>query len=127
MTWHQYSIKSIGIVGKDVTYAMLHALNSGKFPADFNHILITLIPKKKKPEIVSDYRHISLCNVIYKLISKVLANKLKVKVVLPHVISSSHSAFVPGCLTTDNIFIAYELVHFLSQKEMGKWGICLLN
>ncbi|XP_042958195.1 uncharacterized protein LOC122293790 [Carya illinoinensis] len=79
------------IVGKDVLSAVLHALNFGKFPVDLNHTFITLISKKKKLEIVANYRLISRCNVSYKLISKVLANRLKA--ILPHVISSSQSAF----------------------------------
>lgn len=74
-------------VGKDVASIVLIALNSGKFPNDINHTFITFIPKKEKPKLVANY--ISLCNVIYKLITKVLANKLKV--MLPNVVSYSLS------------------------------------
>ena len=65
------------IVGDDVVAAVLDILNSGNMDHDVNYTHIVLIPKIKSPEKMSDYRPISLCNVIYKIISKVLANKLK--------------------------------------------------
>ena len=61
----------------DVTHSVLSWLNSGTLPHLVNHTFITLIPKKKNPSCVSDYRPISLCNVLYKIFSKVLANRLK--------------------------------------------------
>ena len=56
---------------------MLYFLNSASLPANLNHTFITLIPKVKNPELVSEFRPISLCNVLYKIFSKVLANRLK--------------------------------------------------
>ena len=50
----------------DVTHSVLSWLNSGTLPHLVNHTFITLIPKKKNPSCVSDYRPISLCNVLYK-------------------------------------------------------------
>ncbi|KAJ0095078.1 hypothetical protein Patl1_15890 [Pistacia atlantica] len=100
------------VVGRSVTAVVLHALNSGSFPSTLNHTFITLIPKKKTPIRVADYRPISLCNVVYKLVAKVLANRLKM--VLNDIIGETQSAFVPGHLITDNVLIAYEIMHFLS-------------
>ena len=77
-----------------MTNAVLHALRTGTFPSSHNYTFIILIPKKSKPERISEFRPISFCNVVYKLISKVLANRPKQ--VLDVVISTYQCAFVLG-------------------------------
>ena len=66
------------IVGNDVITAMLDFLNTGNMRSKINFTHIVLIPKVKSPKRMFDYKPISLCNVIYKVISKVLANRLKI-------------------------------------------------
>ena len=66
-------------VGVDVIEATLSALNTGTMPPFLNHTFISLIPKIKNPERAKDFHPISLCNVMYKLISKTIANCLKKK------------------------------------------------
>ena len=97
------------IVGDDVIAAILDFLNNGTMLPKINYTHIVLIPKIKTLKRISDYRPISLCNVIYKIISKVLANRLKL--ILPHMISSNQSSFVLGRLITDNVLVAYETLH----------------
>jgi hypothetical protein len=103
------------VVGEEVAAAVLSCLNLGKIPASLNHSYVTLIPKTKSPEKITEYRPISLCNVVYKLISKVLANRLKK--VLPHVVSETQSAFVPGRMITDNVLVAFETLHHMHNQR----------
>ncbi len=106
------------IVGNDFTLAFLDFLNSGCMLRSVNFTQIALIPKTKLPESMGQFRPIALCNVIYKTISKVLANRLKV--ILPSIISDSQSTFVPGRLITDNIMVAFETLHYMKTKRQGK-------
>lgn len=66
------------IMGQEVTDAALTALSTSTIPSQLNHTYIILIPKKNFPELTIDFRPISLCNVLYKIIAKVLANRLKI-------------------------------------------------
>ena len=108
------------IVGPKVTFAVLEILNSGYMLKKINYTYIALIPKKCDPEKITDFRPINLCNVIYKIVSKVLANRLKT--ILPHIISEYQSAFVPGRQITDNVLVAFEVMHHLNKKTRGEMG-----
>ena len=85
-----------------------------------NHTHIVLIPKKKDPKYLADYRPISLSNVVSRIISKVIANHLKL--ILPNVISDSQSAIVPNRLIIDNTTVAYEILHRMRNRRGGKVG-----
>lgn len=69
--------KNWGTMGEDIFQALLGILNSGNMPLSLNLTNIVLIPKVREPMYVCDFRPISLCNVLYKMIFKVLANRLK--------------------------------------------------
>ncbi|XP_042972999.1 uncharacterized protein LOC122304801 [Carya illinoinensis] len=114
-----------GIVGEDVCRAALQFLNGGRMDGGLNHTFVALIPKLKEPKSVNDFRPISLCNVMYKVIAKVLANRLKT--VLSAVISSNQSAFIPERLITDNIVAAYEVLHSMRTRQKDKMGSMALK
>ena len=105
--------------------AMLDFLNNGIMEPDVNYMQIVLIPKIKSPEKIIDYRPISLCNVIYKIISKVLENRLKQ--ILPHLIATMQSAFVHSRLITDNFLVAYESLHAMHCRKKDRRGSLALK
>jgi len=107
-------------VGDLVRTAALDFLNNGILPPSVNTTFIALIPKHPLASSVTDFRPISLCNVLYKIMAKVLVNRFKQ--VLPSVISSHQSAFVPGRLISDNILVAYEALHTMHTRMQGKQG-----
>jgi hypothetical protein len=113
------------IIGDEVCAAVLGFLNNGYMDADINSTFIALIPKKKQPTSVTEFRPISLCNVIYKIISKILANRLKG--ILSQIISSNQSAFIPGRLISDNVLAAYETLHSMHTRLWGKVGFMALK
>jgi hypothetical protein len=88
-------------MGEEITTEVLQAINACVIPDRWNETNIVLIPKVDSPEVVTQFRPISLCNVIYKIISKMLSNRLKL--ILPEVISPMQSAFVPGRLITSGL------------------------
>ena len=106
--------------GDVVSTMVLDFLNQGISWPNFNETHIVLIPKIKEPKRVTNYRPISLSNVTYKIVSKVIANRLKK--ILPSIISKTQSAFVHGRLITDNVLVAFETMHHISNKKFGKVG-----
>ena len=108
------------LIGSDVTHSILHYLNSGVLPQSLCHSFITLIPKVKNPEYVSQFRPISLSNVLYRIFSKVLVNRLKI--VMPQLISEHQSAFMFDCLISDNILVAFKTLHYMRNHNKGKTG-----
>nr|XP_025692546.1 uncharacterized protein LOC112794781 [Arachis hypogaea] len=79
---------------------------------------IVLIPKVEAPSYLKDFRPISLCNVIYKIITKVLVNRFRP--FLSEIIGPLQGGFIPRRGTTENIIIAQEIMHFMRKTKSKK-------
>lgn len=106
------------IVGSSIIKSSLHVLNCGVSPISLNHTYIALIPKK--PKCPTEFRAISLCNVAFKVITKDIANRLKV--FLPTVVDPAQSACIPCRLITDNTLLTYEIFHSIKHNKTVSKG-----
>ncbi|GAU48556.1 hypothetical protein TSUD_405720 [Trifolium subterraneum] len=106
--------------GDDIFVAASNWLDKGYFPTSLNETNICLIHKCDNPISMKDLSPISLCNVLYKMISKVLANRLKI--CLDRCVSQEQSTFVEGRSILDNALIATEVIHALKRKTKGRSG-----
>ena len=74
---------------------------------------------------MSQFRLISLSNVLYRIFSKVLANRLKI--IITNLISEHQSAFMSDLLISDNILVAFETLHYMRNHNKGKTGFMALK
>ncbi|XP_010462868.1 PREDICTED: uncharacterized protein LOC109125019 [Camelina sativa] len=102
----------------DLVALVREFFRSGRFDPCLNETNICLIPKVDRPQRMAEFRPISLCNVSYKIISKILCFRLKR--FLPSLVSETQSAFVSGRLITDNILVAQEMFHGLNTNNRCK-------
>ena len=91
----------------------------GSIPKYLNETLISLIPRCQNPKSLSNYRPISLCNFVYKIVSKIVVARIRPH--LGNLIFLVQIAFVPGRRGIDNVFIAQKLFHTLDNKK-GRVG-----
>ncbi|XP_022575814.1 uncharacterized protein LOC111215880 [Brassica napus] len=103
------------ITGPSVIREIQQFFQTGSLAKTVNHTYVRLIPKHLDAKRAEDYRPIALCNIYYKIISKLLA--LRLKEVLNSVISENQSAFIPGRVITDNVLITHEVLHYLKSSE----------
>ncbi|GJV67006.1 RNA-directed DNA polymerase, eukaryota [Tanacetum coccineum] len=103
------------IIDKDVVAAVSCFLDTGVFPPGCNSSFIALIPKMHEAKMVKDFRPISLIGSVYKIIAKVLANRLSL--VISDLVSEEQSAFVSNRLILDGPFILNELLSWCKHKN----------
>lgn len=96
------------IIGPEVTEAVMEFFSSESILKQWNATTLVLIPKITNASTAADFRPISCLNTVYKVISKLLAQRLKS--ILPKIISQSQSAFMPGRLLAENVLLATDLV-----------------
>lgn len=107
------------IVGLEVSQFCLAVLNGDAEIGELNKTRIILIPKIDKPKDMSHFRPISSVMLFIKLL-RVLVNRMST--ILGHCINEAQGAFIPGRLISDNVLIAYEVLHSLKMKKRGKKG-----
>ncbi|KAA3474645.1 reverse transcriptase [Gossypium australe] len=108
------------ILGNDVCQWVKSVFDGKPIEPELNNTLLVLIPKKESPEDFSQFRPISLCSVLYKLVMKVIANRFKV--IFPKLISQEQAGFIAGRNIFDNIILAQEVIHSMRCNQKGrKW------
>lgn len=110
--------KNWSVVGNDIVKEVQEFFTSGEMRRTINETHVRLIPKRRSAKRVADYRPIALCNVYYKLISKLLSRRLQ-----PHLqtlISETQSAFLPKRAISDNVLITHEILHYLKSSKAEK-------
>jgi hypothetical protein len=105
------------VIGNDVLAAVKSFFLESKLLKETNATILTLVPKKPNPTMMGDFRPIACCNVVYKIITKILANRLVLG--LDGIISNNQAAFIPNRSILENVLLAQELVHNY-HKEAGK-------
>ncbi|GAA0168566.1 hypothetical protein LIER_23253 [Lithospermum erythrorhizon] len=102
------------IVSNDIVSAVDTFFFSSRLLTSINHMRVCLILKKTLPMSMSDFRPISLCNIIAKIIGRIMTNQLSS--VLISIISKNQSAFLPGRVISNNIVIAHEVLHYMNCR-----------
>uniref|UniRef100_A0A803PAN0 Reverse transcriptase domain-containing protein n=1 Tax=Cannabis sativa TaxID=3483 RepID=A0A803PAN0_CANSA len=112
--------KSWPIIGPNFSRAILEVLNGDADITPLKKTYIFLIPKRSNATKVRDFRPISLCSTIYKVVAKAITNSLKV--VLSGLVSHNQGAFLNNRVIFDNILIANEVINTINSRKKGKIG-----
>ncbi|XP_061358638.1 uncharacterized protein LOC133302833 [Gastrolobium bilobum] len=111
-------------VGESVCKLIVDIFLDPKKVKDINKSLICLIPKKDSPENMKEFRPISLCNVVYKAVTKIITKRLRE--FMPRMVAPNQCSFIRGRQSTDNIIIAQETVHSMKEKK-GRKGWMMIK
>lgn len=103
--------------------AIKEFFKTGKLYKAINCTVITLIPKIANPTSVKEFRPIAYCNVLYKMIAKIIAFRLQA--VITDIIYEAQAGFIPGRKIADNIIIAHELIKSYTRKNVSP--MCMIK
>ncbi|MCI14528.1 RNA-directed DNA polymerase (Reverse transcriptase), partial [Trifolium medium] len=106
------------IVGDDIFKLVKTAFHTGYFDPAISETLMSLIPKIEPPTSFKDFRPISLCNIVYEIITKVVV--LRLRPILDSIIGPYQSSFLPGRGTSDNAIVLQEIIHFMRKSKKNK-------
>jgi hypothetical protein len=112
------------VVGPAVCNYIREVLDGWSSVAEINQTFLVLIPKVAKPESVLQFRPISLCNVNFKILTKVIVSRLKP--MIPNMASKHQSSFISGRHITDTIVVAQEIIHSMRSMK-GKKGFMAIK
>ncbi|XP_019164608.1 PREDICTED: uncharacterized protein LOC109160818 [Ipomoea nil] len=105
-------------IGAAITILVNRAFYTGSVPLSILQAFVTLIPKKEVPETAADFRPITLLNVGFKVISKVLVNRLRP--IMCRIIGPHQNSFLPGRSTLDNVILTQEVIHTMNKRKCRK-------
>jgi hypothetical protein len=103
------------MIREEVWQVVEESRTSGKVLSAFNATFLTLIPKEERVTHPKQFRPIALCNVIYKIITKVIA--LRLKPILSYIISKEKVGYVEGRKIMDSVILAHEVIHSLKATR----------
>lgn len=109
----------------DVLLAVQKFFTTGKVLKTFSCTSVTLMPKVPAPTLVKDYRPIAYCTTFYKIITKVLTNRMKG--VMNTIIIPSQSAFIEGRSIIDNVIFSHELLKWYTRKGLSPRCVLKVN
>ena len=105
------------VIFHDFTVAIQSVFMKSFLPKGINSTVLALIPKKTEASEMKDYRPIACCNILYKVVSKIIANRLKT--LMPRIISANQSAFIQGRLLMENVLLAIDLVKDYHKENIS--------
>ena len=111
-------------MGSSVCDEVRKAFRDSTIPPHLNETLIILIPKCSGADCLNSFRLISLCNTVYKVVTKIIVKRLRP--LLPKLISPLQIASVPGRMGLDNMIITQEIIHSMSLKK-GRAGFMAIK
>ena len=111
-------------MGRSVRDEVQAVFRDRKIPDYLIKTNIVLIPKIQGPETLGNYRPISLCNIVYKIVTKIIVGRIRP--FLDQLISPCQAAFVPGRRGVDNAIIVQEIIHTMG-KTRGNIGYMALK